>query len=87
MQLISYFSFIKSTRRDLALCQSLRLALVTGVHSVYNTKVSLELHDIITKKGQNITPQVAEEELIKLINKIKVWINNNPGFNLNNITF
>jgi hypothetical protein len=57
------------------------------VHSHYNTKVAQELQEIINRRGMNLSPEVAESELIGLISKIRTWINANPGVNLNNITF
>ncbi len=57
------------------------------VHTHYNTKVAQELQEIITRRGMNMSPDVAESELIGLISKIRTWINANPGVNLNNITF
>lgn len=57
------------------------------VHSDYNTQIGIELQKIITRKGSNISPADAKEELELLISKIRTWIDNNPGVNLNTISF
>ena len=51
------------------------------VHSVYNTKVGQRLNSL----PSNLTPAQAEAALIDLVNDIRIWINSNPGINLNNI--
>ena len=57
------------------------------VHTAYNTKLAFELQKIITNKGANMSPQVARGELEILVSKIRIWIDGNPGENINNITF
>ena len=55
-------------------------------HPLYNNKVLAELQEI-SRLNPNITPQVAEQELIDLIGKIRTWITNHPGQALDNIVF
>jgi hypothetical protein len=56
------------------------------VHSGYNSKVNLKLQQILFDHGgTNISPAIAEQELIALTNQIRIWIINHPGVNLNNI--
>lgn len=57
------------------------------VHSAYNEKINLQLQKIITNRGTNVSPSVAKQDLEGLISKIRLWINNNPGVNINNISF
>jgi hypothetical protein len=55
------------------------------VHSIYNTRVHTALEEIAQRHGSNLTPVIARQELEGLVGKIRTWIQNNPGVNLNNI--
>ena len=57
------------------------------VHSAYNTKISYELNQVLLTHGNNISAQTAKAELEFLISKVRTWIVNHPGENINNIMF
>jgi hypothetical protein len=57
------------------------------VHSAYNTKVEAALLDIVQRNAGNLTPAIAKQELEALAQRIRTAIVQNPGVNLNNISF
>lgn len=70
---------------SLANAKALDAAIHTGNHSVYSQKVGKAMTDIINNFNNNITPQQAKTALDGLVNKIKVWVANNNGVNIDNI--
>jgi len=58
------------------------------VHTSYNSAVQAKLNSIISdyaSSGKTLTPELARTEIEALIVKIRNWIQQNPGVNLNNI--
>lgn len=63
-------------------------ALHAGSHPSYSDKVAAKMQDIFNSYGSNSpTSQQAKQELIDLVNAIKVAIDANPGINVNNLSF
>lgn len=57
------------------------------VHEAYNSKIAYELNQVVLRNGNNISGPTAKAELESLISKVRTWIVNHPGENINNITF
>jgi hypothetical protein len=55
------------------------------IHLHYSNKIKAKLIDIQNNLGPNIDPAAAKFELESLITKIRNWIQQNPGVNINNI--
>lgn len=65
--------------------KALDAAIHTGSHSIYSIKVNQEMNEILNKYPSGISPEVAKAELDGLINRIRAWIGNNSGLNIDNI--
>lgn len=58
------------------------------VHTAYNAAIEAKLNKIVSDyaiNGTTLTPALARIEIEALITKVKTWIQQNPGVNLNNI--
>lgn len=56
------------------------------VHTAYSTQIRTALGQIAAKyPNGTLTPDIARSELETLIGKVRTWIDQNPGVNLNNI--
>jgi len=58
-----------------------------GSHNAYNTLVYNKLQQIANTYGNNLTPQIARQELEQLLNSIRTAITNNPNTHINNLAF
>jgi hypothetical protein len=56
------------------------------IHTAYSTQIRTALGQIAAKyPNGTLTPDIARSELETLIGKVRTWIDQNPGVNLNNI--